>query len=234
MRPKIQSIQDSVTWLVEQNEKVSYDNDVASESIKNRASEVVEPFMILAEKLNDKQDELNSVLVRKRSFDKSYSDFLEQVTELETRSSMLRPLSVKYDLLWKQVDTFKSLEKDVSQLAPLHKQIIDEAKKRIPLAKPIEKKEIEEHIKEMTERKDSLEKIIETRREEIDQLEPVAKEVDEATQMLEPKLKAAEELVSTLEDVPNEKIRCEQQRAVILVSIPVLFLNFSLQRTPHK
>ena len=219
MRPKIQAIQDSAVWLVEQNEKVTDEPDVASENIKNRASEIVEPFIVLAEKLNDKQDELNSVLVRKVGFEDSSTDFLEQVTELETRASMLKPLSVEYGLLWKQVDSFTSLEKDVSQLAPLYKQIIEEGNKRLPHAKRDEKKDIEDKIKEMSERKDNLEKVIEVRREETDKLEPVAKDFDEVAEVFEPKLAAAEEVFSKLKDVPSDKIRCEQQRKIILVCI---------------
>ena len=217
MRPKIQSIQDSATWLISQNDETKEGHEIASENIRSKVTEVVEPFVLLAQKLNDKQDQLNSALVRHLGFNNAYIEFIEQVTELETRVTMLKPLSVKYDVLWKQIDNFESLEKDVSQLAPRYKKIVDDGKKRLRKARKGDKEEIEEKIKEMTKRKENLEKAIHKKRTEVHQLEAPAKDFDEIVEEFEEKLNEAEELNSKIEDVPTDLIRCEQQKASVQV-----------------
>ena len=215
MRPKLQALQDAAEWLTENNA----DDKVTTAEVKDKLSDIIEPFNALEEKVNTKEDQLNKSLVGMQDFDETHKNFLEQIAELELRANRMKPLSVKYDTLWKQADDFDSFEKDAKQLEPLSEQIAKEAKKTTGTSSPKQegKEPIDEKVNELKNREDNLASIVRTRREELDKLLPVSKELNNSEKVFEPELKSLEEMVEKLKPVPVTREKEEQQKKLLKV-----------------
>lgn len=208
----MQALQDAADWLLENNA----DDRVASSEIKNKLASVLNPFNECADKINEKQNTLRASLLQTQEFEDTYNTCLDQLAEAEVRLKKEEPLSVRYDVLWKQDENFKAYESDVAQLKPIIEQV-EKAGKKVKEAteeKP-ERDDIDHKVKDLLKRYDDLEKKIKDRRENIDKLSPVAKEEDVSQDTFKPVLKDLEEACDDLKSVPETLQECEKQLAQV-------------------
>ena len=217
MRPKLASIQDSAEWLIKQNDEADEGHEIISESIRNKVTETFEPFNDLSEKVDEKQYKLTNAYARQLDSDSLCKEVMEQLAEIDTRVVMLKPLSVKHEVLQEQIDEVSSLEKDISRLAPLLKRITDEKRKEKTITG--KEKDVDDEVKDLTERKHRIDELLKSRRSEIAMLEPAVKGFDETAEVLEPVLKEVEEKLCALQDVPTDETKCEKQKIEMKVNV---------------
>lgn len=217
MRPKLVSVQDSAEWLIKQNDASVEEHEIVSEVIRSRVAETLEPYQTLEEKVNEKQDELNTTFARRADLDQLCAELSDQLSELETRTILLKPLSVLPDVLGEQVSQIDSIEKDAVRMAPLVKKLATDAKQRTKRAHGTEAKDIENKVGELKKRKESIDELLKSRRNDSELLHPVAKAFDETVRSMEPIIREAEEKLSTVSEVPTDEKECRQQKMQLKV-----------------
>ena len=202
--------------MISKNGNVTEDHEIANEKIRSRVSTVLHPLKIVAEKTEGKRAELTDALVRHLDLSQTCTLLFEKLSELETRASLIGPLSMKYSVLRQQVDAFDSLKKEVSQTGRLCSMAADDFQKSYGAMSLEQRREVEENINEMTKRKETLEAFINEKKNDIDSLQPLAKCLDAAIFVVGPKLEKLNAASSHL-DTPTDLMSCAKQKIAIEV-----------------
>ena len=225
-RPRLQALQDASDWLIENNTE----DRVTANNINNQMSAIVNHFQDLADKLNEKQNILQRALLQVCEFSDTYNGCLDQLAELEVRLNRYTPLSVKYEMLWKQDEEFSAYETDVLQVKLIFEQLVKLAKKVKDSESEEESKDKESKIKELSIRIDNLEKKVKKRCNDTQKLLTPAKAHQSIKVFFKSSLKHCEDDYSKIKYVPKSLLGCEKQ----LMDIEEIILCIESSEVKHK
>ena len=207
IRPRIHALQDSANWLIDKNE----DDRVAVSSIKNQLTTIIDPVNELAEKLNEKQNILQSSLLQTQEFQTIYDDCMDKISKAEVIMSREKPLSLKYCILWKQDENFRVFEVDLTQINPSIEMLSKSVKKIKDLSEGENVKDAENKIKELIKRRDVLCCKVKEKRDEFDTLLPAAKEHEVTEDVLKKTLGELGSEYKGVQVIPRSQQECENQ-----------------------
>ena len=158
-------------WLCDENK----DNPQFCANVNNKLNKIKTPLEELRAMLSARKARLHDTLVATQDFQVAFKDFSVELDKLTSRQNKQKPLSVNSKALKSQDDEQKAVEKEIEALKPTFEKLIETGDKIVKeTEKSSERDTLEDNLKELRRKFDSIVKTSDGRRDKINKVFPLS------------------------------------------------------------